>query len=292
MTEETHEPQIEEPKEPLKETATRYHQYGWVPIPLGYTEQGKPKRPLVKKWTDLTHEGLDLDAMPWDGAKGIGVVLGKQSQNLSIIDIDSVPLWEAVKASLGELGITLVETVSNHGHIYVTETEAESRGSKESYLLNGIPASIDLLANGDQVVVPPTKGYEKITQDSAPLKVPTIQRGWEYVRHCLEQDGHELTKVNGHSTPQGYPKPWQEHVPTGGRNNATYVEAQMLRRAGMPMEMAFEILCIRFERYYEPGEASIEEVRATVESAYRPSQMIQILEDQDDYDLFRSFSPS
>jgi hypothetical protein len=280
---------MEETRRNLKEAATLIFEHGWVPIPLGNTEQGKPKRPMVKKWTDLVYEGLDLDAMPWDQAKGVGVVLGKQSQNLSIIDIDSVPLWEAVKESIGELGITLVQTVSNHGHIYVTETEAESRGSKESYLFNGIPASIDLLANGDQGVVPPTPGYERLTKDSDPHRVASIQVAWDFVRYCLEQDGHELTKVNGHSTPQGHPQPWLEHVPAGQRNDSTYIEAVMLRKAGMPLAMAMEHMAIRFERSHEDGKASLDEIMATVRSAYNTPHAIPILERNNDLDVLDLF---
>ena len=79
---------------PLRRAAAAdyYEKRGWVCMPLQNDSNGYPKRPIVPGWTNIPALMADIDALPWQGAAGLGILLGPTSNNLAVLDIESQTL--------------------------------------------------------------------------------------------------------------------------------------------------------------------------------------------------------
>ena len=79
---------------PLRRAAAAdyYEKRGCVCMPLQNDSNGYPKRPIVSDWTNIRAWMPDIDALPWWGAAGLGILLGPTSNNLAVLDIDSQTL--------------------------------------------------------------------------------------------------------------------------------------------------------------------------------------------------------
>ena len=86
----------------LRECAAILVQRGWCPMPLTLDLAGFPKRPIVANWTHLVATEEAVAALPWEGASGLGIVLGHTSGGLAAIDIDDVGLGGKVLSALGD----------------------------------------------------------------------------------------------------------------------------------------------------------------------------------------------
>ena len=86
--------------------------YGWISQPLMLDGSGKPKRPIVKDWTQLQ----SIDGLPWVRAMGLGIVLGPASNNLGVIDVDDNAMADAVFALMvrEHVETRMVRTISNN----------------------------------------------------------------------------------------------------------------------------------------------------------------------------------
>ena len=69
-----------------------YKKRGWVCMPLQNDSNGYQKRPIVSRWTNIPALMTDIDALPWQGAAGLGILLGPTSNNLAVLDIESQTL--------------------------------------------------------------------------------------------------------------------------------------------------------------------------------------------------------
>lgn len=105
-----------------------FDQHGWVTIPLVLDNNGLPKRPFSNGWQETPAEWPVIEALPWERALGIGVVLGPVSDNLAVIDIDSVPLSEAILSALtdAQANFYAVRTGRHRSHFYFREGLATS----------------------------------------------------------------------------------------------------------------------------------------------------------------------
>ena len=246
----------------------RYADAGWVSIPLTYDSAGYAKRPITMQWTSVT---LDTVAdQLWDKAAGIGLVLGEASNGLGVIDVDDADLMTAILVALGPSELPLwVRTARNRGHIYIQQDEPTG-SSKIPVMWKGIQLYIEIKSTGTQVAAPPTPNYKWMNEE--PLwPAPNIWMVWEYISEKLSNKMPESFSYTAANTTHsaGYPQPWQAAVPQGERNNALFIEAHKLRQAQCPENMAVQLLIARVSQSYETGQFSEEEVRRTVESAYR-----------------------
>lgn len=252
-------------RDTFRNAANDYYKRGWTPLALGLDSNGFPKRPLALAWTSLPRTQEAIRNQPWNAARGIGIALGAQSSNLGAIDIDHVALAQAVVAELQRSAVLTraVWTIRKRVHLFFIEA-APSNSTAFKCTWHDMQIGIELKANGTQVATVPTPGYE-LAIDAEPLPVPSLRDAW--LSLCRRLSVAEPTERSG--TSAGYPSPWQPQVSKGDRNKAIYIEAHKLREAGMPLDMALDIMQGRIEKHYAPGELTWQEVRATVESAYR-----------------------
>ncbi|MBI2304034.1 MAG: bifunctional DNA primase/polymerase [Chloroflexi bacterium] len=236
--------------------ALSYFQSGYMTMPLTLDNQSLPKKPIVNDWTSLPRSLETIKALPWHGAKGIGIILGPTSHNLAAIDIDDTEMADRAIQLCPHTQI--VKTVRNHCHIYIHE-QVPSRSTNLTVLWLGRHVKIELKAQGCQVAAPPTPGYSLISE-KPPQKVETIEAAWEGLAYAL---GAETANM------ERYPSPWRPRVPVGERNKSAYIEAHMLRGSQMPLDMALEYMRIRWSADYDKDGEQWEEIKRTVESAYR-----------------------
>ena len=242
----------------MRTAAAEYLAMGWVTTPLTNDANGLPKGPIVEGWQALTLDPDRIYAQPWDRALGIGVVLGPESDNLAVLDIDDHELGALCLEQAKNT--RRIRTIRKRAHLYVTEA-IPSSSSRFTLQWHGRDITIELKARGTQVAAPPTPGYEHVAEPSAaPLAVPTIAAAWQQLVDRLSLG---RTTVLGN-----YPRPWEDVVPEGSRNNSAFVEAHRLREAGIPMDQAMDIMRFRWDSRYRGGQMPWREVERTVRSAY------------------------
>ena len=253
----------------LEAALNMYHNRGWFCIPLGLDANNLPKKPLSLQWTTLESSEESLRSLPWDNAKGLGIVLGEQSNNLAVLDLDDEELFNVVLAMQGS-SQRMVRTARNRGHLYFTEIDGATQSTWREVEFNGRTIKIELKTTGTQVAAPPTKGY-KLLNSSPPMDCYNIQMAFDHLVDCFSDFIPNRVKMSS-SQPSlgqaGYPKPWLPQVETGDRNKALFVEAHRLREARMPIEQAIPILKERFNQAYDQGGVDEQEIINTISSAY------------------------
>jgi hypothetical protein len=256
----------------LRDAARRYFDIGWVAMPLENDSNGFPKKPFVSGWQDLVHEWDSLDQLPWERAVGLGLVLGRASGNLAVLDIDDQEMANEI------FGMTpntrCVRTIRNRGHLYVNEVQS-TQSTRSTVRWRGRDITIELKSQGTQVAAPPTPGYERATKVNV-ITVPSLPVIWTALSARL---GVEIPVAPTRVTT------WQPKVVKEQRNTTIYTEAHRLREAGMPLEIALGVLQSRWERDYEQGEQTWYEVERTIRSAYRKPTP-QIPRETDAYNLW------
>ena len=243
----------------------------WLCIPLGLDANGLPKRPLSSAWTSLEPTEEVVQGLPWDQAKGLGIVLGEKSIQLGVLDIDDKELFSVLRVALGipSEAPRLVSTARNRGHWYCY-TINPSPSTVREVLWNGNTIKIELKANGTQVAAPPTTGY-KLLNGNEPQLLDTMDQAFEFFCDVLldfapKQFAMPQQQVLAGA---GYPSPWGPEVQGGSRNQAAYVEASRLRDARMPLDGAVDLMRSRYDLSYEKGGMSWHEIENTIKSAYR-----------------------
>jgi len=249
----------------FKAAAREMYMRGWLTIPLVFDPNGFPKKPFTYGWTSLENDWETIGALPWEQAKGLGIVLGKKSHGLAVLDVDDEGLAKAMlDGAGGTAGGRSVSTVRNRAHFYVYE-RAQSASSVITAQWQGQTIKIELKATGTQVAAPPTPGYQLVGRAEV-ITVPSLD---VYLRELTAlTDGLTIAQTPAGTTNSGYPRPWRTAVPQEERNNSAYIEAHYLRGAGMPLDMALEIMEARFRLHYEQGEMEWREIERTVKSAY------------------------
>jgi hypothetical protein len=229
---------------------------GWLAIPLGLDRNYYPKRPLIEGWSALPRSRETVESLPWRSAHGLGIVLGPVSKNLAAIDIDDVELSQVILQA--SLPTRVVRTIRRRCHIYYYEREP-SASRRFTITYQGREVTIEFKGRGTQVAAPPTPGYVLVS-NVAPAWVTSLDDAWDKL-------AAQFGLPNGQG--QRYPAPWRPTVPIHERNNTAYIEAHMLREAGMPLSLALRYIRIRWEQDYEKGDQDWSEIEATVRSAYR-----------------------
>lgn len=236
--------------------ALEYFREGYTAIPLTKDPFGFPKRPIPLAWSSLPHVLETVKALAWEGASGIGIVLGATSQNLAVIDVDDVAMAEIVAPKCRHTRV--VKSIRNRCHVYVRE-RSPSRSRKLTVRWQGRDICIELKCAGNQVAAPPTPGY-KFISDADPKEVECVWDAWKGIARIIGVEPGES---------ENFPHPWQRTVPAQQRNKSAYIEAHKLREARMPLEDALRIMQVRWHQDYEKGEQTWDEVARTIESAYQ-----------------------
>lgn len=139
-----------------------YYDLGFSIIPLGENEKNNLKAPSLNNWKEYQNKRATREEIEqWikDGLfKGIGIIGGKISGKLAIIDFDDAKIPEQINLSIDKMidaGHFVVRTGKGY-HIYCKDKNVV-RTRKAA------PASMDLKAEGGYVAAPPTM-HENGTQ--------------------------------------------------------------------------------------------------------------------------------
>lgn len=145
------------PQQVAYSAAAEYASLGWAPISL------RNKVPTAKGWTGSTPDTWrDL----WkEGATSVGICTGSNS-GFVVVDIDikdgGLRCWEALVAEHGDPQTVKVATGGGGYHYYFAldeRTATLTKGIKRIRDADGMPSGIDLMAEGSQVVAPPSVHY-------------------------------------------------------------------------------------------------------------------------------------
>ena len=243
---------------------------GWLCIPLGPDANGLPKRPLSTAGTSLEKSVDVVNSLPWDQAKGLGIVLGEKSNNLGVLDIDHTHMFSVVVAALGfSQAPRLVKTARNRGHWYFY-TNKPSPSTIREVRWNGETVRIELKANGTQVAAPPTTNY-KLLNSNNPQVFDDMDEAFDFFCDILADFAPKQFAMPQQQLGMGagYPKPWADEVQANNRNQTSYIEAHKLREAGIPLEQALTLMQASYEQRYEKGGIDWYEIQSTIKSAYR-----------------------
>jgi hypothetical protein len=147
----------------LAKAAQVYGQRGITIVPLVPDEDGRPKVPQNKYYTQLQPaDNLDHD---WAHASGLGIVLGRPSGHLALIDVDDAGLAGFLKRRLSdrEAPPLMSETPRPGLHIWCVEpttsvpVDLEVRHQNRRCL-------VQILGAACQAAAPPTHGYSWLNQ--------------------------------------------------------------------------------------------------------------------------------
>ena len=252
---------------------TMFKDRGWLCIPLRKDANGFSKIPIVPGWSSLPSTLETVQSLEWEKASGLGIVLGEKSNSLAVLDVDDEALAQAIMLYCWDRLDTsprLVRTARNRLHVYFQEVGYPSPSSKQIVKFDGREVTVELKANGTQVAAPPTQGYKLLNHPQEPMPFSSISQAWELIVDCLK-DSPAVSRLEltvDSFTGKRYPKPWQDTVQGGERNESAYVEAHQLREASMPLDKALKVMHARFKEDYEQQGITWEEIKRTVESAY------------------------
>jgi len=214
------------------ELAQRTHPFEWAQfysfnevsfIPVEY----KTKKPALATWKEYqSRRPTDDEMFAWfeqDSAKNIGVICGKVSGNLCVIDFDSMP---AFQTALGNewLKKTLVTKTSRGVHVWVrTPTPERVRHFK----LKNSEGGVDVIGEGGFAISPPSvhesgARYELISETVDILKVDNL----DFLNKLEFCEPKRVSLKNG--------------VTEGQRNNSAFKLACRLRTDKFTMEEVVE----------------------------------------------------
>lgn len=151
---------------------SKYADRQFAACPLRCDADGIAKVPLDDKYPRF--RPADNTKHDWDRADGLGIVLGRPSGNLAVIDVDDLGLSEWLLSRIEEragAAPLMVTTARGRLHVYVTEP-TPSRPVDLEVQYQGRRCLVQLLAAACQVAAPPTPGYSWRNQDAEPLYGP------------------------------------------------------------------------------------------------------------------------
>jgi hypothetical protein len=265
---------------PLHKAAEDYYnRRRWTCMPLQNDSNGFPKRPIVTDWTNIKAYMPDIDALPWGGAAGLGILLGPTSSNLAVLDIDSQTLARAIYKIITSHGqkVYAVRTARGNMHLYIKEVNP-SASSKFLITWQSDELYIEFKGRGTQVAAPPSPGYKVISDDL--LEWRDLATFWNLIDarlSYLHPDEYSNLPVKTGEGAVPAIAPWKAEVKSKTRNDTLYIEAHKLREAGMAYEEALPLLMTRVQQSYENShDIPSDEIRATIASAYRKGVVTRV----------------
>ena len=135
---------------------------------LALDDDGLAKRPVSQDYFRLTP--ADNASQDWSSARGIGIVLGRPSGCLAVIDVDDAGLADFLLRMLsGEVRPPrMVKTARGRLHVYVQELTPSAPADLE-VRYQGRRCLVQLLGRGCQAAIPPTARYAWVDEEAQPL---------------------------------------------------------------------------------------------------------------------------
>ncbi len=240
------------------EAALAYLQLGWSVIPIYNKTPGGQctcedkncpspgKHPRIP-WSEFQKRlPTREEVLRWSGKwpeTAVGIVLGKVSGGLAVLDIDSPQLARQVINE--KLPCRLESTPRGGVHLFLVETEGNSRSGP---LIQGVA---DLKGEGGLVVVAPSPGYV-LLQDNPPLPIPNARMwgmkalamwGVPTNGEATTQQAERASQDKHYPSEQkGYEILAQKTVGEGGRNDALTSMAGLLRHEGYGADIIGPVL--------------------------------------------------
>jgi putative DNA primase/helicase len=188
-------------KDDLLAAAQAYHELGVpvVPFKLTLNENGeydkKPYVPSWAKWEIQPQTEAEFEALDWNNANAIAIVLGVQAKNgmyLAVVDHDKKgkDLTDEAKAKgealLKEFPITQTQRTVNKGihQVYWSRTRPKTEGTFHD------AAALELLGEKKVCIMPPSLGYTNLN-DNSPTEVESIE---EVFYSILRKHGFKLSE--------------------------------------------------------------------------------------------------
>ncbi len=152
----------------LRSAATVYASRSITVCPLCLDSDGIAKVPVSDLYPRF-HTADNL-AHDWSEADGLGIVLGRPSGNMAVIDVDDAGLSEYLIRHLQtrDAPPLMVETAHRRLHIYCVEP-TPSRPIDLEVQYQGRRCLVQLLAAACQVAAPPTPGYRWLNAGAEPI---------------------------------------------------------------------------------------------------------------------------
>ncbi|PSN80986.1 hypothetical protein C8B47_03665 [filamentous cyanobacterium CCP4] len=242
-----------------------------IPIPNGQKHPAYRWKRL--QWSKL-HKLLDnpkhlptLSAFYRLGGEGLAVICGRPSENLFVIDCDTMEALAHVKQQLWIRQISAPCVFSARGgHIYLRCREGAVKG-----IASGVIEDIEIKGDGELAVLPPTIHHTGIRyqwQHGIPRHIPTIST--DEIDFLTDIDGKPVElKTTGNSQRRLHDdtRRYLQHgqsLAKGHRNNALYKASRDYAYVGKHRTAAYhDLLPIARSSGLDDAEIS-----ATIDSAY------------------------
>ncbi len=223
------------PSMKLLDAALLYAERGYSIIPT------EGKRPALASWTRFTEQRADQATIErWHRSgvlQNIGLICGKVSGNLVVIDLDSmnaVKRWQ--EAFPHDLDTFTVQSGSGEGlHLYY-KVENLPPTTRATAIEGG--ANFELRSNGCYVVAPPsthpiTKYLYRVIKPAPIKRLPHMQNEVAWIKSLIkEKHGGVMPPPSNRPLPRMVTRYWAaaleaeaanvKHAPKNSRNNTLY----------------------------------------------------------------------
>jgi hypothetical protein len=152
----------------LRLAAQRYAERGIAVCPLGLDDDDKPKRPLDDTYPRFRVEQNARHNWGHEDVKGLGIILGRPSGMLAVLDIDHIGMAGYLERWLSSLEKPPLMCRTPQGlHIYCQEQRV-SKPQDLAVRYQGRNALVQILAGACVAAAPSTPGYEWLNPDAQP----------------------------------------------------------------------------------------------------------------------------
>lgn len=245
--------------------AERYLKQGLCPIPL---REGKT--PAVR-WTEFQSRlpsrrelgGWFIgDKAHW----GMAIVCGSVSGNLVRLDFDDPADYDAFKGKLPKAPTFKSQRQGGGYGMLLKAGKPMPTLPQNTFEL--FP-KLEVRAEGAITVVPPTPGYEWLTED---LEIPTIDVG-DMLTRLFGYDQNRPKRLADRLSGKGSSAPDEltallRQTDEGERSNNLVRIASMLRARGIDSETAVQVMELNFEEHWPKGGMDWDEAKAVFLAAY------------------------
>lgn len=191
----------------LKEVALNYLVDGLCPMPVQIT---KSKRPAVPSWTEFQKRPPTVDEIKNffsdKSVDGIGVICGKVSGNLEVIDFDNklgnikhtMGEWSNIPG-VGELlasKVFFVEKTQRKGYHIIYRCPEGVEGSQKLALV-GKETIIETRGEGGFIVTAPTPGYSVLKGSLSDIPVITVEERNLLINAAKSFDQERIANPDG-----------------------------------------------------------------------------------------------
>ena len=218
--------------QPVYDAAVGYLRAGWTPTPL------RGKIPTQKKWVDFQPSEADCWSWWMEDSRhdGVGVICGRISGNLVVVDIEDTlagdaPTFSKVLTAARDAGVggaikdaarhACATTPSGGLHLYFTVTDSDTVPGNEKLAYRGDGDNAVLLAEtrgeGGQVAAPPGDGRTWRDDSGAGKSVPVTAAQLEAILDAFRS----VNEAQRHTAP---PKPAAPYDP-GAERTPTVADA-------------------------------------------------------------------